>query len=261
MEQSAFIEHVSAMGAREIARSVADEFLPKKSTPLVRVVENLSRTLPLTKVQVAELDEDEGLLEEATDNVVTTLMFDAAEKLVQAACQTADYAETIPFEPVASDPEVEAMMEDLIEDIEDRQTDAALREAGLAESLGMASIANPVAERLLRTDKDDIDAGVMFDEPIETKTEEATPTVVAKETEESMKTEPIASDKAADLAKAAEERAPLSYLRSVEGRVLTIMEAAIPNDAQRDAIKTLIKKEFRREMTKANRGSFASDED
>jgi hypothetical protein len=128
---------------------------------------------------------------------------------------------------------------------------------------------------LLRADSDDIeydeseeiDAGMAFDdvaedEPeTEVKTAEAT-TDVAQETVE-MKNEPIIiiTDKAADAAKAAEERGTLSYLKSVEGRVLTIMEAAIPNDQQRDAIKTLIKKEFRREMTKANRGSFASDED
>ena len=49
-----------------------------------------------------------------------------------------------------------------------------------------------------------------------------------------------------------QECLPLNLLKSVEGRILTIMEAAIPSDTQREAIKTLIKKEFRREMNKIN---------
>ena len=54
--------------------------------------------------------------------------------------------------------------------------------------------------------------------------------------------------------------APLQFLKSVEGRVLTIMEAAIPDKEQRNAIKTLIKKEFRREMSKAGRLEIESDD-
>jgi hypothetical protein len=42
----------------------------------------------------------------------------------------------------------------------------------------------------------------------------------------------------------------LKFLKNVQGRVLTIMEAAIPNPAQCEALKTLIKKEFRREITR-----------
>jgi hypothetical protein len=91
----------------------------QKRTPLVRVVETYRRTLPFTKVEVSVSDEDEGLLEEATDNVVTTLMFDAAEKLIAEACKTPDYTETIPFEPQIPDPEVEALMGGLIEDVDE----------------------------------------------------------------------------------------------------------------------------------------------
>jgi hypothetical protein len=257
-----------------------------KRTPLVRVVETNHRTLPLTKIEVAVQDDDAGLLEEATDDVVTTLMFDAAEKLIADACKTPDYTETIPFEPQVSDPEVEALLggSGLLGGDDELGADL------FAEGPPDPPKLNPEAEKLLSTDSDDIeydesddiDAGMAFDEishvvEEDETTKEAT-TDVAEETEmksseptvlrmdevggrlNSSKTA-IALDKAADLAKAAEERGSLQYLKSVEGRVLTIMEAAIPNDAQRDAIKTLIKKEFRREMTKANRGSFASDED
>ena len=51
----------------------------------------------------------------------------------------------------------------------------------------------------------------------------------------------------------AEEKGTIRYLKSVEGRVLTIMEAAFPNESQREAVKSLIKKEFRREMSRVNR--------
>ena len=50
----------------------------------------------------------------------------------------------------------------------------------------------------------------------------------------------------------------LQLLKGVEGRVLTIMEAAFPNEGQREAVKSLIRKEFRREMNKINR---VQDED
>ena len=58
--------------------------------------------------------------------------------------------------------------------------------------------------------------------------------------------------------KEAQQKGSLQFLKSVEGRVLTIMEAAFSDKDQREAIKTLIKKEFRREMNKANR---TEDED
>jgi hypothetical protein len=52
----------------------------------------------------------------------------------------------------------------------------------------------------------------------------------------------------------------LRYLKNVQGRVLSIMEAAIPSDTQREAIKTLIKKEFRREMSKIGKVQVGDDE-
>jgi hypothetical protein len=57
----------------------------------------------------------------------------------------------------------------------------------------------------------------------------------------------------ADANKQAADKGSLQYLKSVEGRVLTVLEAAISNDSQREAVKSLIKKEFRREMNKVNR--------
>jgi hypothetical protein len=40
-------------------------------------------------------------------------------------------------------------------------------------------------------------------------------------------------------------------LKSLQGRVLNIMEASFSDKTQRDAVKTLVNKEFRREMSKA----------
>jgi len=45
----------------------------------------------------------------------------------------------------------------------------------------------------------------------------------------------------------------LSRLKSLQGRILTIVDASpIPDKNQRDAVKTLINKEFRREMNRVN---------
>jgi transketolase len=55
-------------------------------------------------------------------------------------------------------------------------------------------------------------------------------------------------------------RSALSRLKSLQGRVLTIMDAAIADKAQRDAVKTLINKEFRRDITKINGDGSESDE-
>jgi hypothetical protein len=52
---------------------------------------------------------------------------------------------------------------------------------------------------------------------------------------------------------------PLKFLKSAEGRVLSVMEACIPNDTQREAIKTLIKKEFRSVMNRY--GKVSNDEE
>jgi hypothetical protein len=68
--------------------------------------------------------------------------------------------------------------------------------------------------------------------------------------EEKMKDKEISAQNKQTQNRQAEDMGTLQYLKSVEGRVLTIMEAAIPSDSQREAIKTLIKKEFRREMSK-----------
>jgi hypothetical protein len=56
-----------------------------------------------------------------------------------------------------------------------------------------------------------------------------------------------------DATKQATERGTIQYLKSVEGRVLTVLEAAFSSPEQREAVKSLIKKEFRREMNKVNR--------
>lgn len=44
----------------------------------------------------------------------------------------------------------------------------------------------------------------------------------------------------------------ISYLKSLQGRVLTIMDGAFADKVQREAVKTLINKEFRRSMNKVN---------
>jgi hypothetical protein len=254
----------------ELTTSVCEaqpiQAFPTKA-PLVRVVENNRRSLPLTKFKVSDLEEeDEGLLEEATESVVTTLMFDAAEKLIEDACKSPDYSETIPFEPQPSDPEVEELVGDLIGVVE--------ADMSYSRSSPKPTPVDPTVEKLMRSDTDDIefyeeedlDAAIAFDmgltEETEVRTQEAT-AVVAQETEQ-MKNEPIVIAKNEPIiitaaAKQAEDKGTLQYLKSVEGRVLTIMEAAFPNAEQRDAVKSLIKKEFRREITKATRGT--TDED
>jgi hypothetical protein len=60
---------------------------------------------------------------------------------------------------------------------------------------------------------------------------------------------PIVKD---DATKQSEEKDTIQYLKSVQGRVLTVLEAAFSSTEQREAVKTLIRKEFRREMNKVN---------
>lgn len=62
------------------------------------------------------------------------------------------------------------------------------------------------------------------------------------------KYDPSKEDKKAPYAM--EEDRVQRHLKSLQGRVLTIVEAAISEKSQREAIKTLVNKEFRREMEK-----------
>jgi hypothetical protein len=59
--------------------------------------------------------------------------------------------------------------------------------------------------------------------------------------------------------------AVVSRLKSLQGRLLNIVEASFTDKEQRAAVKTLVNKEFRREMNNFNRGSWngfsAADED
>jgi hypothetical protein len=57
-------------------------------------------------------------------------------------------------------------------------------------------------------------------------------------------------------------RSALSRLKSLQGRVLNIVEASFSDKQQREAVKTLVNKEFRREMNKLNelRGVSESEE-
>lgn len=50
-----------------------------------------------------------------------------------------------------------------------------------------------------------------------------------------------------------------SHLKAIQGRVLTIVEATFANVEQREAVKSLIKKEFRREMDKVTNGTADSE--
>jgi len=59
----------------------------------------------------------------------------------------------------------------------------------------------------------------------------------------------------------ATEKSTLNYLKSVEGRVLTVLEAALPDKEHRQAVKTLIKKEFRRTMNQVNRIQVPSEDE
>lgn len=56
----------------------------------------------------------------------------------------------------------------------------------------------------------------------------------------------------------------ISRLKSLQGRLLNIVEASFTDKEQRAAVKTLVNKEFRREMNNFNKGSwngFSPDED
>jgi len=49
----------------------------------------------------------------------------------------------------------------------------------------------------------------------------------------------------------------MGRLKSLQGRVLTIVDASpIADKAQRDAVKTLLNKEFRREMNRVSDGGW-----
>jgi hypothetical protein len=253
------------------ADSLEQEFLPKK-TPLVRVVENNVRTLPLQKISVPDLEdpEEEGtdLLTEATSDVISTLLFDAAERIIERACKDED---------VVADPDtVEAIELMLYEENNDEYDNPIGREReyhGLSNSInGRPRDLVPVAEKLLRADEDDVIDDEDKDEyrlteedkldmedidPVDTFTSFPT----ANFPEEPMKKETEMKDNATNLRnlaaieslEQAKEKGTIQYLKSVEGRVLTVLEAAISSDSQREAVKSLIKKEFRREMNRVNR--------
>lgn len=59
--------------------------------------------------------------------------------------------------------------------------------------------------------------------------------------------------------------AVIARLKSLQGRLLNIVEASFTDKDQRAAVKTLVNKEFRREMNNFNKGSWngfsALDED
>lgn len=76
--------------------------------------------------------------------------------------------------------------------------------------------------------------------------------------------EPQKYDPSKELKKARptmEEAGVVGHLKSIQGRVLTIMDASIADKEQRAALKTLINKEFRRQMEKVGRFYLFPNED
>ena len=71
---------------------------------------------------------------------------------------------------------------------------------------------------------------------------------------------PLKADPKQQARSMSEDRAQ-RHLKSLQGRVLTIMEAAISDKSQRDAVKTLVNKEFRREMEKVGRFFLFPEQD
>jgi hypothetical protein len=125
------------------------------------------------------------------------------------------------------------------DELEKHTTDAASKIAhATAQPLNSALKANPEEART-DTVKDSPEGKTASEEPMKIEPKDENNTRVHEGYSE-------ADQQAA-------EKGTLQYLKSVQGRVLTIMEAAFPNDEQRNAVKTLVKKEFRREMERVNR--------
>jgi hypothetical protein len=208
---------------------------PRK-TPLVRVVENYTRSLPLKKITAHnrvlddadialmgvrrvitgdELDDDTSLLSEAADEVAYKIVGEAAEKILEEAFNL----------------RVRWLRGGIVNLRFQQLIDAVIDEEG---------------EYI--KDEDDFD-------PVNAFIETPEPKYIAKANEENMKDEPYTGceKKVESGVKQASERGTLDFLRSVEGRVLTVLEAALPDKEHRNAVKSLIKKEFRREMNRVNR--------
>jgi hypothetical protein len=239
-----------------------------RSFPIVRVVEKNTRTLPLQKINIQEFEEPEDdVLSDAYQAMVT----EAAEQVLAKQIEELA-AKSYDCEEVKPDPEVDKLLEAVIDDdgeyVREPWLDPITKEY---VSALQADKPHPTGEALMTSDEDDIVLDDVFDiDPVATFLPDVHPEVK----EETMKDEPkpkLAADddswryqgegiqrlsketiKQASEKQAA-EKGTLQFLKSVEGLVLTVLEAAIASDSQREAVKSLIKKEFRREMNKVNR--------
>lgn len=233
---------------------------PTKKSPLVRVVENNIRSLPLQKFAIhpERIEDDiDDLLEEVVDEVAYRIVGDAAEKLIEAALKT-EYDDT---NPPAAYPEVEGLLEAVIDEDGEYVREPILDPITKARVINPNHISPyPMGENLMTSDTDDLtfeDYGNLdpvdaFD-PTPKKEEQPMKEVptrsINKEAPEWVKDESYANNRSgAEASKQAADKGTLQYLKSVEGRVLTVLEAAFSNDGQREAVKSLIKKEFRREI-------------
>jgi hypothetical protein len=208
-----------------------------KSVPIVRVVENV-RSLP-QKISIVSLEEPEDDI--LTDAYRTMVMEVAEEALAKRMKELS--TEESDFDIVGNDPEVGQLI------------DAVINESG--EYMGPtrvspdSTILHLEGEAFLINDDEDI----TFDNDVP-----AAPAVEPMKDTPAVKgrTVVITSNKVEEREpfneanKQAAEKGTLKYLKNVEGRVLSIMEAAFPNEGQREAVKSLIKKEFRREMSRVN---------
>ena len=219
---------------------------PKPTPIVVRVVEKTTRSLPLQKLDIQSLEEPE-------EDVLT----DAFQTMVEEAAQeylTKQFQEMVDKEgddidpPQHGDPAVEQLIDAVIDD----DGGYISSEEHINPNLVPTS---PIGEGLMVSDEEDIFEG---EDPYNTDTDidpiaafSNNKSHIAQANEENMKDESYTGQQAG--AKQASEKGTLDFLRSVEGRVLTVLEAALPDKEHRNAVKTLIKKEFRREMNRVNR--------
>jgi hypothetical protein len=263
--------------------TVNTEVTPSQKVPIVRVVvETPAPRTSISKFNLHDIEDagDDDLLDEAADAVVHQLLADRAEEIIKEALSDSGGD----IDPkVEVDEELEASLEAIMGNNEDDGFDPKSEVIVNGEHQPIIPIQQVPAEGLMRMvtsgdvhspylgDGDDLFAGediVVSDLEI-AEALASTPSPIEKKEEENMKVEEapptaqfgfVPQALAEQKAQVTKTAAAITNLKSVEGRILTLMEVAFPDHTQRDAIKSLIKKEFRREMNKVNRTPDEDDE-
>lgn len=232
-----------------------------QKSPIVRVVETtVVRSLQKQSLASLEDDIEDDVLTDAYQNIVT----EAAEQYLAKQLEEMTAKEGSDVDPQPPDPEVEQLLANVIDD-----------DGEYVPEKKLLVTPSPLGEELMTSDLDDNVDDIDFDSEddfdpvgafaVEQKVQEVIKLAdtieaelreeqyVAKTNEANMKDEPYVAPARTGATKQAAEKGTLQYLKSVEGRVLTVLEAAFSSTEQREAVKSLIKKEFRREMNRVNR--------